>query len=129
MKRLALLFCLVATTFSGTRAAWAIFCNDCYEGVKQYGDQYYMDAMCCFSDGECGYIPEGYSEDISDSSWCYVGWVNKVGYMCSGESGSCKDGGGEGGGGVGGDDDACSIGPNDGCPAECESCERSPFLN
>jgi hypothetical protein len=114
----------------GTVPAGAEICDDCYEGSYELAGQTWNDAMCCMTDGDCGYVPDDYHVVISHTSWCSVSWVNEFGYACNGSDNTCGGGGGgTGGGGTGGGGGSCIVGFGQECPAECFSCERDPFLN
>ena len=103
----------VAATYTG--------CLNCEE--HNVGGTIPADVCAMAGDGGTGYT--GCTEE-------YIGifrYCTLSGQACYNVDVDGGGGGGTGGGGTGGSGGGCTIGPAAGCPAQCASCQRSPFLN
>lgn len=114
-KRVTLVLLLLM--LQGLSAQGLAGCQDCEEHTVLTIPR---DRCVMVGDGGTGYLICT-EEQIGISQYCTLS-----GSACYNVD---VTGGGGGGTGGGGTSSGCVVGPSAVCPAQCQSCERSPFLN
>lgn len=104
---------LLSLLAAPTVEAWRSTCDNCYEGLDQWGND---DAQCCLDDRCDVWISQGYTRTAGNMEWC-TSWQTEEAAGCNGQRDSCSTGGGGGG-----EDGACTIQQGEYCPPECWVC-------